>query len=43
MVFYAQTGRCRWRVMLDYFAEPLSGERRGPILDPRSAAPPANG
>jgi ATP-dependent DNA helicase RecQ len=29
MVFYAQTGRCRWRVMLDYFAEPLPGERCG--------------
>jgi ATP-dependent DNA helicase RecQ len=29
MVFYAQTGRCRWRVLLEYFAEPLPGERCG--------------
>ncbi|HEX6706511.1 MAG TPA: ATP-dependent DNA helicase RecQ [Albitalea sp.] len=29
MVFYAQTGFCRWRVLLDYFDEPLGGERCG--------------
>jgi ATP-dependent DNA helicase RecQ len=30
MVFYAQTGFCRWRVMLEYFDEPLpEGERCG--------------
>jgi ATP-dependent DNA helicase RecQ len=29
MVFYAQTGLCRWRVMLEYFGERLEGERCG--------------
>ena len=31
MVFYAQTGFCRWRVLLDYFDEllPFDGERCG--------------
>src|SRR6185503_20990681 len=29
MVFYAQTGLCRWRVMLDYFGERLDGDRCG--------------
>ncbi|HZN85984.1 MAG TPA: ATP-dependent DNA helicase RecQ [Burkholderiales bacterium] len=29
MVFYAQTGFCRWRVLLDYFDEPMDGERCG--------------
>jgi len=29
MVFYAQTGLCRWRVMLDYFGERLDTERCG--------------
>ena len=30
MVFYAQTGFCRWRVLLEYFDEPLpDGERCG--------------
>jgi len=29
MVFYAQTGICRWRVILDYFGERLEGERCG--------------
>lgn len=30
MVFYAQTGFCRWRVLLEYFGEPLmEGERCG--------------
>jgi ATP-dependent DNA helicase RecQ len=30
MVFYAQTGFCRWRVLLEYFDEPLmEGERCG--------------
>lgn len=28
MVFYAQTGFCRWRVLLDYFEEPLPFEDR---------------
>jgi ATP-dependent DNA helicase RecQ len=26
MVFYAQTGQCRWRVLLDYFGEALEGD-----------------
>ena len=29
MVFYAQTGFCRWRVLLEYFGETLPGERCG--------------
>jgi ATP-dependent DNA helicase RecQ len=29
MVFYAQTGLCRWRVMLEHFGERLEGERCG--------------
>jgi ATP-dependent DNA helicase RecQ len=29
MVFYAQTGFCRWRVLLDHFDEPMEGERCG--------------
>ena len=29
MVFYAQTGICRWRVLLEYFGETLPGERCG--------------
>ncbi len=29
MVFYAQTGLCRWRVLLDYFGERLEQERCG--------------
>jgi len=29
MVFYAQTGLCRWRVMLEYFGEHLDGDRCG--------------
>jgi len=28
MVFYAQTGFCRWRVLLEYFEEPLPFEHR---------------
>jgi ATP-dependent DNA helicase RecQ len=28
MVFYAQTGFCRWRVLLEYFEEPLPFEGR---------------
>jgi ATP-dependent DNA helicase RecQ len=29
MVFYAQTGFCRWRVLLDHFDEPMDGEHCG--------------
>jgi ATP-dependent DNA helicase RecQ len=29
MVFYAQTGLCRWRVLLEYFGEQLEQERCG--------------
>ncbi|HXR56427.1 MAG TPA: ATP-dependent DNA helicase RecQ [Casimicrobiaceae bacterium] len=29
MVFYAQTGLCRWRVLLQYFGESLDGDRCG--------------
>jgi ATP-dependent DNA helicase RecQ len=29
MVFYAQTGQCRWRVLLDYFAETLERDACG--------------
>ncbi|QDZ27762.1 ATP-dependent DNA helicase RecQ [Noviherbaspirillum sp. UKPF54] len=29
MVFYAQTGFCRWKVMLDYFGEQVDWERCG--------------
>jgi ATP-dependent DNA helicase RecQ len=29
MVLYAQTGICRWRVLLEYFDEHLEGERCG--------------
>jgi ATP-dependent DNA helicase RecQ len=29
MVFYAQTGQCRWRVLLDYFGEALQGDACG--------------
>jgi ATP-dependent DNA helicase RecQ len=29
MVFYAQTGICRWRVILEHFGERLQGERCG--------------
>jgi ATP-dependent DNA helicase RecQ len=29
MVFYAQTGQCRWRVLLDYFGEALDGDTCG--------------
>jgi len=29
MVAYAQTGFCRWRVLLDYFDEPMDGEHCG--------------
>jgi ATP-dependent DNA helicase RecQ len=28
MVFYAQTGFCRWRVLLEYFDEPMPFEQR---------------
>ena len=52
MVFYAQTRYCRWRVMLDYFAETSpDGERCGTCDNcsrveredsPRAAPPPRN-
>ena len=29
LVFYAQTGFCRWRVLLEYFDEPMEGEHCG--------------
>ncbi len=29
MIFYAQTGFCRWRVLLEYFSEELEDERCG--------------
>ena len=29
MVFYAQTGYCRWRVLVEYFGESLEGDRCG--------------
>jgi ATP-dependent DNA helicase RecQ len=29
MVFYAQTGFCRWRVLLDYFDEPMDPDQCG--------------
>ena len=29
MIFYAQTGFCRWRVLLEYFSETLEGDRCG--------------
>jgi ATP-dependent DNA helicase RecQ len=43
MVFYAQTGFCRWRVLLEYFDEPLpQGERCGHCDNClRPVAPPA--
>jgi ATP-dependent DNA helicase RecQ len=46
MVFYAQTGFCRWRVLLESFDEPLpfQGRRCGRCdncLNPPPAAPPA--
>jgi ATP-dependent DNA helicase RecQ len=49
MVFYAQTGFCRWRVVLEYFDEPLpfEGERCGhcdtcllPMPAPAEEEPP---
>ena len=46
MVFYAQTGFCRWRVLLEYFEEPLpfEGEHCGfcdNCLRMKEAPPPA--
>lgn len=50
MVFYAQTGFCRWRVLLEYFEEPLPFEGRcghcdnclkpSPLAQPVLAADP---
>ncbi|HJV62357.1 MAG TPA: ATP-dependent DNA helicase RecQ [Albitalea sp.] len=41
MVFYAQTGFCRWRVLLEYFDEPLmEGERCGHCDNCLRPAPP---
>jgi ATP-dependent DNA helicase RecQ len=54
MVFYAQTGFCRWRVLLEYFEEPLPFEQRcghcdnclrppvQPSATPATTAPPAS-
>jgi ATP-dependent DNA helicase RecQ len=48
MVFYAQTGFCRWRVLLEYFDEPLPFAANGcgqcdncrrPIIVPSDPAP----
>jgi ATP-dependent DNA helicase RecQ len=52
MVFYAQTGFCRWRVLLEYFEEPLPFEARcghcdnclkPPVAPTPLAAPAADG
>ncbi len=41
MVFYAQTGFCRWRVLLDYFDEPLPFDERCGQCDNCLRPPPA--
>jgi len=40
MVFYAQTGFCRWRVLLECFGEPLPFEERCGVCD-NCVRPPA--
>jgi ATP-dependent DNA helicase RecQ len=43
MVFYAQTGFCRWRVLLEYFDEPpMEGERCGHCDNCLKPAPAEN-
>src|SRR5438552_1024652 len=41
MVFYAQTGFCRWRVLLEYFGEPLPFDERCGHCDNCLLPPPA--
>jgi len=41
MVFYAQTGFCRWRVLLEYFGEPLPFDARCGHCDNCLLPPPA--
>jgi ATP-dependent DNA helicase RecQ len=41
MVFYAQTGFCRWRVLLEYFGEPLPFDERCGHCDNCLRSPPA--
>ena len=40
MVFYAQTGFCRWRVLLEYFGEPLPFDERCGHCDNCMRPPP---
>ncbi|HEV7915165.1 MAG TPA: ATP-dependent DNA helicase RecQ, partial [Albitalea sp.] len=40
MVFYAQTGYCRWRVLLEYFDEPMESDGRCGFCDNCLQPPP---